>query len=872
MTTVVVVESPAKAKTINKYLGKDYEVIASYGHVRDLPSKNGSVDPDNDFAMVWDSDPRSKKQIADIVKLVKGSDKLVLATDPDREGEAISWHILDVLLEKKALKDQPVERVAFNEITKSAILAAIAEPRDIDQSLVDSYLARRAVDYLYGFTLSPVLWRKLPGSRSAGRVQSVALRLVCEREEEIEVFKPREYWSVTAQCETPAPQLALFDAALTHLKGDKLDKFTLGNEDLANEAVLAIDNASFHIGSVEKKQVNRHPSAPFITSTLQQEAARKLGFSASRTMQTAQRLYEAGHITYMRTDSTILSGTAIGAIRARIQSEYGDKYLPDSPRQYKAKGKYSQGAHEAIRPTNFDKAPTDLSLEDDQFKLYTLIWKRTMACQMAAAIMNQVAIDVVSEDKQVTLRATGQTIAFDGFIKVYMEGRDDEGEDGAAAATGDNILPPVKEGDKIKIQAAVPEQHFTKPPPRYTEASLVKKLEELGIGRPSTYASIIQVLQDRTYVKLEQKRFFATDRGLVVTAFLRNFFPRYVEYDFTASMEDELDEIQTGSVNWKDSVRTFWEAFKAAVDETTDLRITEVLDVLNETVGPKYFGRDEDGNVNRKCPACETGILSLKLGKNGAFIGCSNYPECGYTRALEFVEDGAAPTDTIFPKELGTNPEGQKVTLKMGPYGPYVELDLGEDTKPKRGSLPKGMEAGELTLEQALELLKLPRDVGEHPETGQMIIANNGRFGPYIAHDGLFVSLKDENDLFTIGLNHAVDMIKEKEQKVDRRLVGEHPKTGTSIYTQKARFGYIVQWGQKKQAVPKGMKAADLTLDEALELFKKDKKSAGKSTGKKSGGKAKETKADKKKPASKSKTKSAPKSKKTSKKKTQKKA
>jgi len=846
MSAVVVVESPAKAKTIEKYLGPGYKVLASYGHVRDLPPKDGSVDPDQDFAMRWTSDSRGRKNINEISSAVKGVDRLILATDPDREGEAISWHILETLNDKKALKGKQVERVAFNEITRKAVIDAVANPRDIDEKMVDAYLARRALDYLVGFNLSPVLWRKLPGSRSAGRVQSVALRLICEREREIEDFISREYWTVHASFAKQDKRT--FNTTLTHHDGNKLKKFDLNTEELAASVSKNVGNGKYKVANIEKKTIGRNPAPAFRTSTLQQEAARKLGFSATRTMRTAQSLYEGvsiggettGLITYMRTDGTTLAQEALHKIRDYIGKEYGDKYLPESPRYYKSKAKNSQEAHEAVRPTDIFRTPQKMMkyLNEDQLKLYTLIWKRTLACQMESAKLDKVAADIANEDGQIVLRANGSTIAFDGFIKVYREGVDDDPN--AATDKDEEILPELKEGEAVDLQEVTPDQHFTKPPPRYTEASLVKRMEELGIGRPSTYASILQVLQDRDYVKLEQKRFTPEDRGMVVTAFLENFFNRYVQYDFTADLEGQLDQISEGELKWKQVLKEFWVEFKETVDGTKELRITEVLDALNEMLGSRYFGKDDKGNVDRLCPTCKEGQLSLKVGKMGAFIGCSNYPECSFTRALTVV-DGDTDTDAInFPHDVGVHPEtNQPISLRLGPYGPYVQL--GEEEKPKRASLPKGLDAKDVTLEKAVELLRLPRDIGEHPETGKMIVANVGRFGPYIGHDGVFASIKDQEELFTIGINRAVDMIAEKEKKMERRKVGDHPKTGKPIYTQKARFGYVVVGNSKKIAVPKGKKAEDLTLEEALELLTPPKK-------------AKKTAAKKKAPAKKKKT------------------
>ncbi|MBT4464140.1 MAG: type I DNA topoisomerase, partial [Rhodospirillaceae bacterium] len=640
---VVIVESPAKAKTINKYLGTDYTVLASYGHIRDLPSKNGSVRPDDDFAMEWEIDSRSQKQVKAITDACKGADHLYLATDPDREGEAISWHVLRVLEKKKVLKNIEVKRVVFNEITKTAILDAFKTPRDLDTELVQAYLARRALDYLVGFTLSPVLWRKLPGSRSAGRVQSVALRLICERETEIELFNPQEYWSVKAGFNSTAG--VPFTAQLTHLNGDKLAKMSIADGKQADAAVSAIEAADMSVAKVEKKQTRRNPTAPFTTSTLQQEAARKLYFATKRTMQVAQRLYEGiqiggetiGLITYMRTDGVQMAGEAIATCRDLIGNDYGADYLPGEPRVYKTKAKNAQEAHEAIRPTDVKRLPSDVAqyLDDDQKKLYELIWKRTVASQMEAARIDQVAADISSPDGNTTLRATGSVIAFDGFLRVYQEGKDEKN----AANDKDRILPDLKEGEALARTSVNPEQHFTQPPPRYSEASLVKTMEELGIGRPSTYSSIISVLQDRDYVTLEQRRFTPQDRGRLVTAFLASFFTKYVEYNFTAELEDKLDDISGGRIDWKQVLRDFWEDFAKAVGDTKELRVRDVLDRLNELLGPHFFHDEGNGKDPRACPTCDEGQLSLKLGKFGAFIGCSNYPDCRYTRPLVVSDD-----------------------------------------------------------------------------------------------------------------------------------------------------------------------------------------------------------------------------------------
>ncbi len=835
--TLVIVESPAKAKTINKYLGKDYTVLASFGHVRDLPPKDGSVRPDEDFAMSWDVSDRGKKTLKEIRDALKDADTLILATDPDREGEAIAWHVKEHLEEKNALKGKDTKRVTFNEITKAAVQKAFEQARDLDEHLIQAYLARRALDYLFGFTLSPVLWRKLPGSKSAGRVQSVALRLISEREAEIEVFKADEYWTVDTLLKNPDG--AHFKARLTHLAGNKLDKLDIPDEAKANAAVERIRHKELKVQSVEKKQSRRNPAAPFITSTLQQEASRKLGFGATATMRTAQKLYEGvdikgetvGLITYMRTDGITLSGEAIAQARDVIGQKYGDKYLPKSPRAYKSKAKNAQEAHEAIRPTDLSRDPDSLKpyLDEAGLKLYTLIWKRTIACQMESAVLDQVGVDISDGTDDVVLRATGSVIAFDGFFKVYREGFDD---DKKSDDDDDRILPPLEEGDKIGLLDIMPEQHFTQPPPRYTEASLVKKLEELGIGRPSTYASIIQVLQDRDYVRLDQKRFIPEDRGRIVVTFLKNFFPRYVEYDFTASLEDDLDAISGGHVAWKQALALFWKDFSAAVEQTKDLTITQVIDQLNEELAPHFFA---DG---RKCPSCDTGELSLKLGKFGAFIGCSNYPECNYTRRLEVPKEGEETGGLDLdagPKELGSNDEGRAVSIRKGPYGVYVQMEPSDPEnkkeKPKRQGLPKGVSPADVTLEKALDLLALPRELGKHPDTGEMVEAGIGRYGPYLKHDGRFVSLPKDEDVLTVGLNRAVDIIANAPVKGGRgasgaggkpiKVLGKHPDSGEEIGVYSGRYGPYVKHKKTMASLPKDLQPEQATLEGALELLAK---------------------------------------------------
>ncbi|MEO0400190.1 MAG: type I DNA topoisomerase [Pseudomonadota bacterium] len=880
---VVIVESPSKAKTINKYLGSDYQVLASYGHIRDLPSKDGSVDPAQDFAMTWELDAGSKKRVNEIAKAVKGADRLILATDPDREGEAISWHILEVLAQKKALKDLTIERVAFNAITKAAVHEAISQPRQIDQDLVDAYLARRALDYLVGFTLSPVLWRKLPGARSAGRVQSVALRLICEREIEIERFTPEEYWTVDADILSGAA--APFRAKMTVHEGEKLKKFTLNNEASALAAKAAIEKATFAIDAVEAKPTKRNPPAPFTTSTMQQEAARKLGFSASRTMQTAQRLYEGidiggettGLITYMRTDGVDMAPEALGNLRHTIQDEFGDAYLPKSPRLYKTKQKNAQEAHECIRPTSFSRLPGQIrGLDEGQNRLYALIWKRAMASQMESARLEQTTIDILSADKKTGLRATGSVVLFDGFLKLYEEGRDDADSDDGAG-----VLPKLAAGAPATAKDAKTDQHFTQPPPRYSEASLVKKLEELGIGRPSTYASILSTLQDRGYVALEKNRFEPDSKGRIVTAFLENFFKRYVEYDFTANLEETLDEISNGDADWKRFLHEFWKDFIATVDETKELRISEVLDALNESLGPLIFPDKGDGSDPRKCPACETGRLSLKTGKFGAFIGCSNYPDCQHTRQLSASDKGDEPAGD---KVLGTDPEsGLEVLLRIGRFGPYIQLgheDKEKKEKPKRTGVPKGWPVAEVDFEQGLKLLSLPRTIGPHPEDGEPIEANLGRFGPYVKHGKTYANLPDVNELFEVGLNRAITLIAEKranpragrgQAAKPLKELGEHPDTGKPVNVMDGRYGPYVKHEKTNATLPKGTEPDSVTLEQALELIaarEKKKPTKKKATKKKATKKAATKKTTAKKATKKKATKKA--TKKTAKKATKK--
>ena len=849
MSDVVVVESPAKAKTINRYLGGGYTVLASLGHVRDLPPKDGSVRPGQDFAMDWQSDARGEKQVGAIAKALKGASTLYLATDPDREGEAISWHVKAMLSDRKALKGVAVRRISFNEITRTAVRYAIAHPRDLDQPLIEAYLARRALDYLVGFTLSPVLWRKLPGSRSAGRVQSVALRLICDREAEIEAFRAREYWTVEADFLTPAN--APFTARLTHFEGKRLEQFDLSNEQLAMRAKAAVEAGRFTVGSVEKKRVKRNPPPPFTTSTLQQEASRKLGFGAQQTMRLAQQLYEGvdiggettGFITYMRTDGVQMAGEAVSAIREHVLGAYGADYVPGAPREYQSRIKNAQEAHEAIRPTDVARTPDSVAgyLNPDQRRLYELIWKRAVASQMQSAELDQVSVEI-TDGKGLRLRATGSVVAFDGFLKLYREDQDDAAEEDEG-----RMLPPMAERDPLKLGTVNALQHFTQPPPRYSEASLVKKMEELGIGRPSTYASILSVLQDRKYVRQEKRRFIPEDRGRLVTAFLVSFFEHYVDTGFTAQMEEQLDDISAGQADWRAMMRAFWEGFSHAVDQTKDLKISDVIAALDEDLGPHFFPPREDGTDPRACQACGNGRLGLKLGRYGSFIGCSNYPACQYTRRLA-IETGDDQGETLKEgmRVLGPHPEtGEEITVRRGPYGLYVQQgENGEDkdakkdaksapgsgpgqapgksargkkVKPKRTSLPRGVDGEQITLEQAIGLLSLPRAIGTHPETGETIEAGIGRFGPYVRMGAIYGSLDRDDDVLNIGINRGVDLIARKMASV--RTIGTHPGDKELIAVRKGRFGPYVQHGKTVANLPRGVMMEEITLEQAVALL-----------------------------------------------------
>mgnify|MGYP001156802979 FL=1 len=827
---VVVVESPAKAKTINKYLGSDYTVLASYGHVRDLPAKDGSVDPDKGFDMKWEIGADSKKHVKAIADALKKDNELILATDPDREGEAISWHLEETLRNKRVINsDTPVSRVVFNAITKSAVSEAMANPREIDAPLVHAYLARRALDYLVGFNLSPVLWRKLPGARSAGRVQSVCLRLIVEREIEIEVFKAKEYWSVKASLKTPRGQV--FEGKLINFAGTKLDKYDLKSNSEAELAAQAITTRDLVVGSVESKPTSRNPFAPFMTSTLQQEAGRKYGMGARQTMQAAQRLYEAGHITYMRTDGIDMAPEAVTSTREAIKERYGDQFLPASPRFYKNKAKNAQEAHECIRPTSISKDAKQLKLSDaDQFKLYDLIWKRTISCQMESAKLERTSVDIQSPDKEVILRANGQVVLFEGFLKVYEESRDD-----VEQSDDENRLPQMSKGENIEKLSIDPEQHFTQPPPRYTEASLVKKMEELGIGRPSTYANIVTTIQDREYVRKEKNRLFPEDKGRIVTIFLLNFFKRYVEFDFTAGLENQLDSVSAGKGNYKELLGQFWDDFSEAISETSELRITEVLDVLDDALAPQLYPAKEDGSDPRRCPKCGNGQLHLKSSRTGGFVGCGNYPECNFTRPISGEPDETAE------RLLGED-NGDEIFLKSGRYGPYIQRGEAseENKKPPRASLPKGWSPSDVELEKALKLLSLPREIGPHPEDGQTIEAGIGRYGPFVRHGRTYANLKDPEDVFNIGMNRAVEELAKKAAAGSGRgtaakaikELGEHPDGGGPVNVMDGKYGPYVKYAKINATIPKGKDPEEITLEEAVMLIT-EKAAKGKKRGKK---------------------------------------
>lgn len=855
---VVVVESPAKAKTINKYLGSGYKVLASFGHVRDLPAKDGSVLPDQDFEMFWEVDTASQKRMKDIADAVKSSDSLFLATDPDREGEAISWHVLDLLKKKRVIGDKPVKRVVFNAITKKAVLDAMANPRDIDTPLVDAYLARRALDYLVGFNLSPVLWRKLPGARSAGRVQSVALRLVCDRETEIERFVAEEYWNISALLKTPRGDE--FEAKLVSHDGKRMQRNSVTNGDQAANIKALLEGAAFAVERVEAKPVKRNPGAPFTTSTLQQAASSKLGFSASRTMQVAQKLYEGidiggetvGLITYMRTDGVQMAPEAIEAARSAVAEQFGPRYVPEKARLYSTKAKNAQEAHEAIRPTDFNRSPDKVRkfLDGDQLRLYDLIWKRGIASQMASAEIERTTVEILADNKgeKAGLRAVGSVIRFDGFIAAYTDQRE-EGEPAEDGDDEDGRLPEINARESLAKQKINASQHFTEPPPRYSEASLIKKMEELGIGRPSTYAATLKTLSDREYIVTEKRKLIPHSKGRLVTAFLENFFTKYVEYDFTADLEEKLDKISAGELNWKDVLRDFWKDFFSQIEDTKELRVTNVLDALNEALAPLVFPKREDGSDPRICQVCGTGNLSLKLGKYGAFVGCSNYPECNFTRQLSSEGGAEAEAGGNEPRTLGKDPQtDEDITLRSGRFGPYVQRGDGKEAK--RSSLPKGWSPADIDFEKALSLLSLPRDVGAHPETGKMISAGLGRYGPFVLHDGTYANLESIEDVLSIGLNRAVTVLAEKKANPGGRgrtaaaalkELGEHPEGG-AITVRDGRFGPYVNWGKVNATLPKGKDPQDVSVEEALVLIaERAAKDGGKTKTKKAPAKAAKT-------------------------------
>ena len=849
---VVVVESPAKAKTINKYLGSNYTVLASYGHVRDLPPKDGSVDPDNDFEMIWEIAADSKKHIKAIADALAKDNELILATDPDREGEAISWHLEEALRKRKSIKkDTPVSRVVFNAITKTAVTEAMKNPRQVDVPLVEAYLARRALDYLVGFKLSPVLWRRLPGAKSAGRVQSVTLRIIVEREMEIEAFNNREYWSVKAQLKTPRNQTV--DARLTVLAGKKLDKFDLANATQAELAEQAVNSRELTVKRVEAKPANRNPSAPFMTSTLQQEASRKFGFGARMTMNAAQRLYEAGLITYMRTDGIDMAPEAVTEARAAIAKKFGKDYVPTSPRVYKNKAKNAQEAHECIRPTDLMLDAEAAKIADpDQRKLYDLIYKRTVSSQMEAARMERTTVDIGSADGQVELRATGQVVLFDGFLAIYEEGRDDD----AADEDDDKRLAQMAEGEKMDKISVTPEQHFTQPPPRYTEATLVKRMEELGIGRPSTYASIVTTIQDRAYVRKDKNRLIPEDKGRLVTAFLTNFFLKYVGYDYTAGLEEELDHVSAGEADYKKVLSDFWVDFKVTIDEAMDNSITEVLDKINEVLAPHIFPPNEDGTDPRLCPNCNTGRLSMRTARaGGAFIGCSNYPDCKFTRA--FGPPGQDDASGIPPegKMLGED-AGDKIWIHKGRFGPYAQRgELSEENKkPARQSVPKEWPPEDVTLETAVKLLSLPRLIGPHPEDGVNVFANIGRYGPYLKHaestsdrGGTNANLESLEDVFTVGMNHAVQLLAEKvasrgqrgKAAAPLRELGDHPELGGPVNVFDGKYGPYVKYEKINATVPDTIEVDDLTLAQAVSLIEERAAKSGKKVARKAPAKKK---------------------------------
>ena len=814
---LVIVESPAKAQTINKYLGNDYKVIASVGHIRDLPSKDGAVKPEENFKMSWEMNKDKDNVVKEIIGALKSADSLILATDPDREGEAISWHLKEILDHKKTTMGKPVERVVFNEITKSAVLEAMKTPRDINSELVEAYLARRALDHLIGFSISPILWRKLPGSKSAGRVQSVALKLICEREIEIEKFNIEEYWSISSIFSTAKEEK--FSSRLTILNSHKLAKMDIKNEKEADLALQDIKKSKFNISKIELKRVKRNPLPPFTTSTLQQEASNKLGFSASRTMRVAQKLYEginigsetSGLITYMRTDGVQLSSQAIEELRNEITNRHGENYIPQKPRVYKSKAANAQEAHEAIRPTLISRDPESISqfLDSDQNKLYKLIWKRTISSQMQSAELDETAADIANQDQTIIFRANGSQVIFPGFY-IYRDREDDR------------LLPKLIENEKVDLIDLKSEQHFTQPPPRYTDASLIKKMEELGIGRPSTYASILQVLVNRSYVEKEKGRHIPQERGRILTAFLNNFFGKYIEYDFTADLEKQLDKVSDGKLNYKNLLKEFWDGFKPHLNKMSELEREKILEALEKELAELFFPSDDikNGTPNRQCPTCSNGNLGLELGKYGAFLGCSNYPECKFTKQIASNQDENNDNENFIPGNdgvLGVDPTtGLSVLIKKGPYGIY--LQLGDEKKPKRTSIPRLVSAKDINLEKALAFLSLPRLIGQHPESGQDISAGIGRYGPYLKYDINFISLPADETVINLGLNHAVVLIAENSEKLGK-VLGDHPDGSGKIFVKSGRFGPYVEHNKLRATLPKDITIEEINLDKAIELL-----------------------------------------------------
>ena len=856
---LVIVESPAKAKTINAYLGNNFKVLASYGHVRDLPSKNGSVDPENNFEFEWETSDKSKKNLSEIYKAAEQSDTLFLATDPDREGEAIAWHILELLKKKKLLKDKSVKRVVFSEITKTAVSRGIENPREIDNSLVSAYLARRALDYLVGFNLSPVLWRKLPGAKSAGRVQSVALRLICERELEIESFNPDEYWKI--KCTFSTDKNEKFDANLTSFKDKKVEKQSFKNKDQADEVLFAFNNNKFQISNISQKPALRNSNAPFSTSTLQQEASSVFGFGASRTMQIAQKLFQGveingetvGLITYMRTDSTELSGEAISSYREYLKENFTDAYLPEEIKTYKSKkAKNAQEAHEGIRPTDIKITPDVVKkyLDEDGNKLYRLIWKRSLASQMSSAQYERTSIDITSDDKILQLRANGSIQKFDGFLNVYGEFKENDtstnDESNDNTDNNEKLLPDLTMDTVLATHNPESSQHFTLPPPRYSEASLVKKLEELGIGRPSTYASIISVLKMRAYVDIEKNRFVPVDRAILITAFLKGFFDKYVDYDFTADMENKLDDITTGKISWTEFLSLFWKDFSKNINQVTELRITNILDNLNESLKSHIFKTEESTNkITRVCPTGCGGELSLKVSRFGAFVGCTNYPDCKFTRPISHKKVKEVFDDIILGIDEATSKE---IKLLNGRFGPYIQLgNIEGKEKPKRATIPKDISPKEIDLEKAKLLLSLPRKIGDHPETGNEIFVNYGRYGGYLTCDNKNASLEDSSEVFDIGINRAVTLLANAKpgrlkSSSELKTLGDHPTDGKPIKVMKGKFGPYVKYKTINATIPDSFDPETIELDEAIELIdkkmdkkpkKKKKKSIKKTASKK---------------------------------------